>query len=139
MNRRDAYRPEFVQTVPETIEEGVLYISPAFEVAVHNCACGCGHEVVTPLDPSGWRLFRNGERVSLRPSIGNWSFPCKSHYFIVNNAVVWAAAATPEMIAASRRIDNPLAHPAKPISRFERILAWLRSVWDALSKHRDHS
>ncbi|MFC4855982.1 DUF6527 family protein [Actinophytocola glycyrrhizae] len=23
----------------------------------------------------------NGETVSLSPSIGNWSFPCRSHYY----------------------------------------------------------
>ena len=29
--------------------------------------------------------------VSLRPSIGNWQLPCRSHYFIVRNRVVWAS------------------------------------------------
>lgn len=81
-------RPVDVDHFPEMLEEGVLYISERFELAAHRCCCGCGEEVMTPLNPSRWRLIRNGSSVSLKPSIGNWKCACRSHYWIVNNSVV---------------------------------------------------
>ena len=56
----------------------------------HRCCCGCGREVVTPLTPTDWKLIFDGETVSLYPSIGNWNFPCRSHYWIWNSCVEWA-------------------------------------------------
>ena len=44
---------------------------------------------VTPLDPDEWQLSFDGETVSLYPSIGNYRFPCHSHYFITKNKVRW--------------------------------------------------
>src|SRR3954464_8002710 len=80
-------RHEFVVFIPEVIEEGVLYISIDFCTAVHKCVCGCGNEVVTPLSPTDWELTFDGKTVSLNPSIGNWNFDCKSHYFIRKNKI----------------------------------------------------
>ena len=31
----------------------------------------------------------DGRTISLNPSIGNWSYPCRSHYWIKGNRVVW--------------------------------------------------
>jgi hypothetical protein len=73
---------EFVDTIPEHLEDDVVYVSIPFATAVHRCCCGCGHEVVTPLHPRRWSLIFDGETISLTPSIGNWSFPCRSHYWI---------------------------------------------------------
>jgi hypothetical protein len=42
--------------------------------------CGCGKKVVLPLHPTHGKLTYDGETVSLSPSVGNWSFPCESHY-----------------------------------------------------------
>jgi hypothetical protein len=50
-----------------------------------KCACGCGKEVVTPLSATDWKLIFDGKTVSLDPSIGNWGFPCRSHYWVRNN------------------------------------------------------
>ena len=61
-----------------------------FGTVVHRCACGCGEEVVTPLGPGEWRLTYDGRTVSLAPSIGNWSFACRSHYWIDEGNVRWA-------------------------------------------------
>ncbi|MCW3111052.1 MAG: hypothetical protein JWQ09_5558 [Segetibacter sp.] len=80
---------EFIDHIPEQIENGKLYISIKFCTAIHNCCCGCGNEVVTPISPEDWRLAFDGKSVSLSPSIGNWSFKCQSHYWIVNNEVEW--------------------------------------------------
>jgi len=82
---------KFVKSVPETLEDGVLYVSVEYATVIHKCYCGCGLEVVTPLSPKDWKLTFDGETISLHPSIGNWSFPCQSHYWIRNNRVEWAA------------------------------------------------
>ena len=82
-------RHEFVHFIPGELEDETLYISTAFATAVHRCACGCGGKVVTPLSPTDWELTFDGRTVSLHPSIGNWSFPCKSHYWIKQNRVRW--------------------------------------------------
>lgn len=83
-------KPKFVEYIPEKLEDNVLYISIPFRTASHNCICGCGSEIVTPILPNGWIFTYNGESVSLSPSIGNWNLPCKSHYWIKNNNVVIA-------------------------------------------------
>jgi hypothetical protein len=80
----------FVEEMPTTLDEGVLYISMRFRTALHKCVCGCGYEVVTPFSPTDWQLTFDGESVSLSPSIGSWEFACRSHYFITNNKVVHA-------------------------------------------------
>lgn len=82
--------PEFVEFAPPELKEGVLYVSMIYASAVHRCCCGCGEKVVTPFSPTDWKLTFDGDSVSLHPSIGNWSFKCRSHYWIERNAVKWA-------------------------------------------------
>jgi len=96
---------EFVEFIPEDLNERTLYISEKYGTAVHKCCCGCGREVVTPLSPTGWRLSFDGRSVSLCPSIGNWSLPCQSHYFITNNKVVWAPKWSKEQITRGRTYE----------------------------------
>src|SRR5688572_23704888 len=93
---------EFVDYIPEQLAERTLYISITYGTAVHMCCCGCGREVVTPLSPTAWQLTFDGRTVSLYPSIGSWSLPCQSHYFITKNKVVWAPQWSPEQIARGR-------------------------------------
>src|SRR4051794_38988609 len=80
----------FVDAVPDALEQGVVYVSIQREVVVHLCICGCGNEVVTPLAPFEWELSFDGETITLNPSIGNWQFPCQSHYFIRGNQIITA-------------------------------------------------
>jgi Family of unknown function (DUF6527) len=93
----------FVDTVPETIEAGVLYISIEFRTTIHLCCCGCGNTVVLPLRRAAWRLTYDGHAITISPSVGNWSFPCKSHYIIREDRVIWAGDWSPERIEAGRR------------------------------------
>lgn len=81
----------FIEEIPEFKEEGILYVSIEHCVAIHKCICGCGNDVVTPIDPSAWKLTFNGETISLSPSIGNWNFKCKSHYWISENRIKMAS------------------------------------------------
>src|SRR4051812_44157952 len=82
MALRKSFIPEFSEFIPSKLEEGVLYISIPYSRASHKCACGCGLVVVTPFSEPDWDLIYNRDGVSLDPSIGNWSFPCESHYWI---------------------------------------------------------
>ena len=81
-------KKEFVRRVPAELEEGVLYVCLDCDVVVHKCACGCGEKVVLPLSPEHWKLSYDGE-VTLSPSIGNYQYDCKSHYFIRDGKIVW--------------------------------------------------
>ena len=96
---------EFVEYIPEDLQEGVVYVSLEYCTAVHKCCCGCGSEVVTPLSPTDWKLSFNGETISLYPSIGNWNFKCKSHYWIKNNSIKWAKQWSKEEINSGRTKD----------------------------------
>jgi hypothetical protein len=94
---------KFVETFPDELENGVIYISVEFASATHKCCCGCGNEVITPISPTGWKLIFDGKSVSLYPSIGNWSFKCQSHYWIENNRIVWAAKWSKKNILKRRK------------------------------------
>ena len=102
MRRVPALRHQFVEYVPDELEDGIIYISITFATAVHQCCCGCGFEVVTPLGPTEWSLTYDGESVTLDPSVGNWGFPCKSHYWIEHNKVFWAPQWTDWQIGEGR-------------------------------------
>ncbi len=84
--------PEYVDFIPKEKKPGVLYISKRFNVSVHLCCCGnCGIDTVLPFNKKhGWVLIEKGDKVTFTPSIGNWQLPCKSHYFIRDNKVVWS-------------------------------------------------
>jgi hypothetical protein len=138
-------RHQFIDSVPAKLEEGVLYVSMKFRTVMHRCCCGCGSEVVTPLSPTDWKLTFDGVSISLSPSIGNWSLPCRSHYWIQRNVVWWAGDIAEERIAAIRDYDKRLKEryycdgrrteraratrdalsEAKPASRLRSLLAWL--------------
>ena len=84
----------YTEHIPQELENGVLYISKEFRLAIHLCACGCGIQSVTPINRGNaeWVLseHENGS-VSLSPSIGNFKgeSPYHAHYFITSNQVIW--------------------------------------------------
>lgn len=96
----------FVETIPDRLEPGVLYISTTYGTVTHACCCGCGEEVVTPLTPTDWAITFNGESVSLWPSVGNWNSACRSHYIVRHGRVLAAEPWTDEDVAAERRRDR---------------------------------
>ena len=97
---------EFVESAPHDLEDGKLYVSISFRTAIHLCACGCKNKVVTPLRPARWKLYFDGDTVSLSPSVGNWQFPCKSHYWIERDKIRWAKPWTDKQIAEGRMSDT---------------------------------
>lgn len=96
---------EFVEHIPSDLKDGTIYVSMTFATAIHKCCCGCGQEVVTPISPTDWKLIFDGQSISLYPSIGNWSLPCRSHYWIERNMVKWAPRWSQEKINAGRAYD----------------------------------
>lgn len=146
--------PQFVELMPNQIEEGVLYVSEKYGTAIHKCCCGCGSEVVTPLSPAKWKLFREGNTVTLHPSIGNWNFKCNSHYWIRKNRVQWAPSMSSQQIqlvqendkrdmerhiaqSNTRKIGNTIEQPTTELiteaaasrSGLTVLWRWLKSWW----------
>lgn len=120
----------FVRLIPDQLEDGVLYISTKHSTAIHKCVCGCNNEVVTPLSPTDWQLTFDGESVSLNPSIGNWSFKCKSHYWIVKDTIKMVRKWSDDEIKVFKDItgaDN------KEVA--ETVQSKNLSLWDRLSKY----
>ena len=125
--------PRYVKAVPSSTEEGVLYIS-SYGSAIHRCCCGCGSEVVTPLGPAQWHITKQGEAVTLRPSVGSWNLPCQSHYLITRNKIEWLAKFSPELIAANQRSDNAARqaqYNAPKIGFWKGFWNWLKKLLGA--------
>lgn len=129
--KRQFLTPQFVEFIPENVEEGSLYISEIYKTAIHKCCCGCGEEVVTPLTPADWQLTLDGTLVSLFPSIGNWSYPCKSHYWIVRNKVEWAARMSPKEIQFVQERDrrDKQQYVAQLNEQRLRAMPWWQKLW----------
>lgn len=127
--------PEFVEFIPASgdLRPSKLYISEVYLTAVHLCCCGCGREVVTPLNAAKWQLSRCSGGVSLRPSIGNWAFPCRSHYFITNNGVVWAEQFSDAQIASVQDSDRRASDRLVSDTNAARRRA-TNTLWDLLSR-----
>lgn len=126
-------RPEFVTSFPTPMENGVMYVSVEYNSCGHLCACGCGREVITPLSPAQWKVTYDGDNVSIRPSIGNWSLPCRSHYVVDRGRVRWARDFTEHEVARNRLRDRALLE-GKYADR-ESALDWLADEPDTPTDH----
>jgi len=105
MEKNRTFKLEFVHYMPKELNQGVLYISMEYSLVMHLCACGCGEKVATPLSPDDWKLLFDGETISLHPSIGNWDFPCESHYWIKKSKIIYAERWNEKEI--QRKKDRP--------------------------------
>lgn len=119
--------PCFVDFVPAQLVPGRLYISMEYATASHLCPCNCGNRVVTPLGPADWKMTFDG-RVSLHPSIGNGQIPCRSHYFIRGDRVIWAAPMTPEQTRRAQYRDQAALQAENAWETDETTVDRLRSM-----------
>lgn len=124
-----------VRYVPKALEPGLLYVSEEFGAAVHLCACGCGSKVSTPLGPTEWSLTEGPEGPTIRPSVGNWQRPCRSHYLITDGDIVWCGDWSPAEVLAGRRAEEARrrdyydALARKREGLFRRLWRWIRSLF----------
>ncbi|MER9594180.1 DUF6527 family protein [Mesorhizobium sp. M0244] len=91
MIRYQRLEHRFLRNVPDTLKNGMLYISMDYATSAHRCCSGCGEKVVTRFSPTDWKMTFDGEIISLHPSVGNWQLPCRSHYVIRAGRVIDAA------------------------------------------------
>lgn len=120
-----------VEHMPAELQAGVLYVSERFSTAAHLCACGCGSKVRTPLGPTEWTVWATPDGPSVRPSIGNWQRPCRSHYVIDRGRILWAGEWTAAEIEAGRRQES--ARREAYFARRARGGFWVR-LWRALRR-----
>lgn len=142
MHERSKIKLARVQYIPKNLEPGILYVSEEFEVAVHLCACGCGLKVCTPLTPTEWRFTDSENGPSLFPSVGNWEFPCRSHYWFQNGQIFWGEDWTPAQIEAGRRSEEERSRAyfaslerqrhsqRQRENRFRRFWRWIKSFFE---------
>jgi hypothetical protein len=125
---------EFIDLAPPVLKEGVLYISYKYNAAVHNCCCGCGEKVMTPLSPAHWQVKVNKGKVTLHPSIGNWNMACKSHYWIRHGQVIWAGAMSQKEIAWIQERDrrDQAEYLRKMNVDQSGLISWVQNKWKRL-------
>lgn len=85
-------KPIYVKFPPkiDSMREGELYIlATETPSSIHLCPCGCKNIVVLPHDKDGWKLTDKNGKITMRPSVGSFNLPCKSHYYITDNKVEW--------------------------------------------------
>jgi hypothetical protein len=128
---------KFVEFIPsaEKQEEGVVYITTTYNTAVHKCFCGCEQQVVTPLSPTDWRVTYDGESISIHPSIGNWSYECRSHYWIKKGRIIWAEDWSEEHVEANRIADRKMKQrvyieqPENSKQKSRKLFFWIRRLF----------
>lgn len=147
---------ELVDLAPRVLQPGRLYISQKYRAAVHLCCCGCGEKVVTPLSPAEWQVDLRDGRVTLHPSVGNWSMACESHYVIRDNRVIWAPRMSKRQMKAVFECDQrdlkrlhqsaaaysgptptpsvPSTAPAVAPAVSRGWFAWLKDLWIRLTR-----
>lgn len=132
MPQTECMRLQRVDLIPAELQEGVLYVSGKYRTAVHLCCCGCRSKVVTPLKSYAWTLTTQGDAFSLRPSIGNWNLPCRSHYWIIDGRIKWGGAYTEEEVREAQLSDRHAQEryfDACADSLWARFGRWLKSLW----------
>lgn len=97
---------ELVDQMPRSLTAGKLYVSEKYRTCAHLCACGCGSKVGVPLGDPGYKFFNQGGLPTLRPSIGSWQLPCRSHYFITNGKIEWCGTWSDEEVAAGQKFQD---------------------------------
>jgi hypothetical protein len=139
---RFSLEPRFVEFIPDRTDDGILYVSMEYMIVVHKCCCGCGNDVSLPLSPTDWQLTFDGKTVSLHPSIGSWSLPCRSHYWIRGNQIIWAKQWSLAEVAAGRAYDRlskdhfygqaeveETQPTAQPSVRHGGVIGWFKRWW----------
>lgn len=122
---------EHCVSFPDELRVGTLYWSQEFEMSAHLCACGCGDTIFLPIDKLNFSITQGSNGPTLRPSVGNWGV-CNAHYLITDGGVDWASQLSPEIIAASRAMEDARRdayYNPPPAGFFTRLQAWIQSAY----------
>ena len=130
-------RLEITETIPEQIEEGILYVSFKYWTTAHKCGCGCGQKVVLRLSPNHWAITLNGDSVSMYPSVGNWQLPCKSHYWIEEGQIIPAERWSDVEIKKNRDLTKGKRTPFQTLRSRERKFPDFDDYREILMQQRD--
>jgi hypothetical protein len=115
------FRYEAVERIPkEQMADGVVYHSEEFELAGLRCACGCGHRI-TLLVPDSHQVFNDGGWAAVRPSIGVFDAPCKSHFIVDATGVEWLPP-----FSGAEATSIMRAQIARHVSRDPKKPHWIR-------------
>jgi hypothetical protein len=126
---------EYVTYMPKELLPGILYVSEEFKTMAHLCACGCGSKIRTPLTPTEWELRVGAIGPSVKPSIGNWQLPCKSHYWISNGEIYWSTEWTDEQIEMGRKNEDLRRRiyyadrNNTPVAKLRKFRKWLKKLF----------
>lgn len=128
-------RPFFAEVLPDfdTIKTGEIWISLKYRTVNLRCPCGCGDLTVLSLQPSRWHVHFDGKSVSLDGPMGGsvWAHSgCGSHYFIRNNAVIWADRIDPDRHAEYEDIERKRMIASQSWGR--RLRSWLNCIFRCL-------
>ncbi|WP_369412459.1 DUF6527 family protein [Pelagibacterium xiamenense] len=121
------------------MQEGVVYHTEEYELAGLLCACGCGHRV-TLLVPDSHQVWDEGGYATIRPSVGVFDAPCKSHYIISTGSVQWLPAFTGDQAAniMHAQIARHVVRDAKPATWWRRASATafrlLNKLWSLFTR-----
>jgi len=106
----------FVDSAPDTLQPGTMYISTKYRAIVHLCLCGCGEKVLLNLDPDSWTVTFDGRSISIHDSVGNVGLPCRSHYIVRRNRVEWL----PPLVGIDPRVALGLGAPNEELREASR-------------------
>jgi len=131
------YRYELVDRIPAQLTEGIVYHTEEFELAGLLCACGCGHRV-TLLVPDSHQVWDEDGFATIRPSIGVFDAPCKSHYVITAGEIDWHPAFTGAEVdwIMHAQIARHVARDSQPRSWIHRVWSWVRKFPSTLKRLR---
>ena len=124
------FRYELVERIPAQMRPDIVYHTEEYELAGLLCACGCGHRI-TLLVPDSHQVLDQGGFATVRPSIGVFDAPCKSHYIISAGSVQWLPAFSGTQAASimHAQIARHVARDAKPTSWLQRAILWIRKIF----------
>lgn len=127
------YRYQLVDRIPTQMREGVVYHTLEFELAGLLCACRCGHRI-TLLVPDSHQVWDEGGCATIRPSVGVFDAPCKSHYVISAGDVQWLPAFTEAQATRimHAQIARHVARDAKPASWWQRAKTAMAGMFSKL-------
>ena len=115
----------FVDSAPKQLEPGKIYVSTKYRAIVHLCLCGCNEKVLLRLDPDDWSFTFDGRTISIHDSVGNVGLPCRSHYFVRRNRVIWLRPlleVDPKVALGQRSAS----HQKRKAPASKNIARWLR-------------